>query len=111
MWCINTPSHHLLRFGEDSFKHNLTFSTLSFCKVLGDVVFSLRPQDLKYSLAYAITYSMIAHIDGFGTAEFYCVVCDADGSHVVRVKSCCRLSVAKGFEDGAFEISMLQVDI
>ena len=111
MWCINTPSHHLLRFGEDRFKHDLAFGRLSFCKIVGDVVFSLRPQDFKNSLAHAIADPVIAHVDGFGSAKFYCVVCDSDSSHIIRVESCCWLSVTEGFEDGAFEVSMLRVDI
>ena len=111
MWCINTPSHHLLRFGEDRFKHNLAFSRLGFCKIIGNVVFSLRPQDFKYSLAHAITYPVVAHVDGFGSAKFYCVVCDSDSSHIICVESCCWLSVTERFEDGAFEVSMLRIDI
>ena len=96
---------------ESCFKHNVTLCWLELCKIVGNIIFALRPNYSKDTLSYAIADPVIAHVDGFGTAELDGVIGDADGGHVVGVHGRGWLLVTECLKYNTLEVCVLRIDI
>ena len=62
--------------------------------VVSEIIRSGLPENLELVLADAISHPVEAHIHGFGSFLFDCVIDDAVGTRVVGLNGCGRLIVA-----------------
>jgi len=68
---------------ESCLKHDVTLCWLELRKIVGNIIFALRPNYFKNTLSYAIADPMITHVNSFGTTELNGVIGNTDGGHVV----------------------------
>lgn len=80
-----------------------------FCEIIGKIFGSFFPVYLKFFLPDSVADPMEAHVHGFGSLLFACVVEDAMGCCVVRLDRCGRLRVAHFCQRGAKNCGVLGV--
>ena len=84
---------------------------LEFSEKIGIVFGSFRPNDLEDSLADSVSYPMISHVDGFGSAELHCIGGYPHSCHVIGIYFGWLLRISEAREDGSLEIGILGVDV
>ena len=64
-----------------------------FLWIVGNIVFSLFPMNIKLLLSASITNPINAHVHSFGYALYNCVSDDAVGENVFKLNWCWTLDV------------------